>query len=167
MKVHRSLTAQQQEKTVAIAQLRDWITPGDTVYTILDHVSRSGLSRVIRVVVPIIGPSASLMHRSPLLREVEFRHPNHAVGLALGLRHARRNGHQQDGLVISGGGMDMGFSLVYQLSSVLYGCGNGYACLGDGCPSNVHVNARAHRVEDACGDGVFHTDGYALRHRWL
>jgi hypothetical protein len=32
----------------ALAKLRDWIKPGDTVYTMLDHVSPSGMSRAIR-----------------------------------------------------------------------------------------------------------------------
>lgn len=32
-------------------RLRKWLKPGDTVHTICDHVSRSGMSRVIRVVV--------------------------------------------------------------------------------------------------------------------
>jgi hypothetical protein len=44
--------ADKLERDKAITQLRDWIKPGDTVYTILDSVSRSGMSRQIRVVVP-------------------------------------------------------------------------------------------------------------------
>jgi hypothetical protein len=35
----------------AIAQLREWIKPGDTVYTIVRHVSRSGMQRTIGVVL--------------------------------------------------------------------------------------------------------------------
>jgi hypothetical protein len=66
--------------------------------------------------------------------------------------------------------MDMGFHLVYELSHALYG--KGYGCLGKGkCPSNYHVN---HRLSGPATDrddeerfDLTHTDGYALRHRWL
>lgn len=44
--------ARKQEQTEAIAKLREWLKPGDTVYTILEHVSSSGMSRSIRVLVP-------------------------------------------------------------------------------------------------------------------
>lgn len=193
---------QQKDRDEAIAQLREWIKPGDTVYTILDHVSRSGMSRAIRVLVPTIG-GLSVESVPPggkptdYVRKdgisVDFIHPNRAVGKALGLRHWRRNGREQDALVVGGCGMDMGFHLVYELSHVLYGsrhctkckrfipydyptnvtCGEcdgeisgGYACLGKGkCPSNVHRNHGDDR--DKYGPEVTHTDGYALRHRWL
>ena len=94
--------------------------------------------------------------------------------------------------MIGGCGMDMGFHLVYELSHTLYGghrveftgegapvgatveqlagrwyyWTGGYACLGKGkCPSNVHHNHRPDR--DKYGPVVQHTDGYALRQRWL
>ena len=41
--------AAEAERAEAIAKLREWIKPGDTVYTVLDSVSRSGMSRHIRV----------------------------------------------------------------------------------------------------------------------
>lgn len=122
--------AQKAEKAEAIAQLREWIKPGDTVYTILDHVSRSGMSRQIRVVLLACEDG----------RPTDL-HPNWAVGKALGLSHGKRNGRELDSLTVGGCGMDMGFHLVYSLSSVLYG--DGYQCLGKGkCPSNYHVNHR-------------------------
>ncbi len=73
----------------------------------------------------------------------------------------------------------------------------GYDCLGENCPSNDHTNSGYHCTcghdrnshdnkgwnykgckTDGCrckkftrhdprGAGVHHTDGYALRHRWL
>lgn len=208
--------AAQAEKDQAITQLREWIKPGDTVYTILDHVSSSGMSRAIRVLVPTTTGAT-----------VDFIHPNWAVGRALGLRHWKRNRNEQDALVLGGCGMDMGFHLVYELSHALYG--GGYECLGKGkCPSNYHVNhhdtiqcegtmaynpdgpntgERCHwlrgvgwviscdetdpdvsstddrgyvklcptckgegRIANPAGPERFdlvHTDGYALRHRWL
>lgn len=165
------MTRHQAERQDAITQLREWIKPGDTVYTILDHVSRSGMSRAIRVLVPMIGGNG-VESVAPKLTDyirpdshVDFGHLNYAVGKALGLRHWKRNGREQDALVVGGCGMDMGFHLVYELSHVLYG--TGYPCLGKGkCPSNYHVNIRMgdHEVERF---DLVHTDGYALRHRWL
>lgn len=149
--------AQKAERDEAIAKLREWIKPGDTVYTVLDHVSRSGMSRNIRVV----------LMESKDGRVVDL-HPNWAVGKALGLRHAKRNGYEQDALVVGGCGMDMGFHVVNSLSYRLYPT---YQCVGKGdgygtrCPSNTHVNSGPDR--DKYGPEIIHEDGYALRHRWL
>lgn len=157
--------AQKAEQAEAIAQLRTWIQPGDTVYTILDHVSASGMSRAIRVVLPTLtgksiesvppgGKPTDYVPRNGI--NVDFIHPNWAIGRALGLRHWKRNGREQDALLIGGCGMDMGFHLVYELSHVLYG--SGYACLGKGkCPSSYHVN---HRDTIRCeGTRVHNPDG--------
>lgn len=166
----------QRERDEARTKLREWIKPGDTVYTVLDHVSRSGMNRHIRVVLlscegtrhvesvdPQTGKPTDYVRKDSI--GVADRHPNYLVGTALGIPHARRNGRPQDALSVGGCGMDMGFHLVYELSHALYGAG--YACLGKGtCPSNYHSNHR--RSED--GPERFdltHTDGYALRHRWL
>ena len=125
---------QQAEQAEAITKLRGWIKPGDTVYTVLDHVARSGMTRHIRVLVPQRG-------RKRKGEPDAFLHPNWAVGKALGMRHAKRNGYEQDALVVGGCGMDMGFHLVYSLSYALYG--KGYKCLGKGkCPSSYHSNHR-------------------------
>lgn len=148
--------AAQAEYDEARARLLEWIKPGDTVYTICDHVSSSGMSRAIRCVLLSCENG----------RAIDL-HPNHAIGVVLGLSHWKRRGYTQDALVVSGCGMDMGFHLVNSLSYALYG--EGYQCLGKGqCPSNYHVNAgyleggRAAERFD-----LIHTDGYALRHRWL
>ncbi len=138
--------AQRTERDEAIVQLRAWIKPGDTVYTILDSVSRSGMSRQIRVVLPYTRDDGTIDHL----------HPNHAISTALGIRQAKRG----DGLIIGGCGMDMGFHLVYELSHALYG--DGYPCLGKGadgrgkCPSNYHNN---HRDRVRC-------DGFEGRMCW-
>lgn len=179
--------AQKAEKAEALARLREWLKPGDTVYTICEHVSTSGMSRAIRVVLPTVADG-----------RVEFLHPNHAVGLVLGLRHWTRRGHKQDALVVGGCGMDMGFHLVNSLSYAVF---PEYDCIGEGCPSSEHRNHRytcscghdryshetlEHFRHGACetdgcsckafdliphvdhrGKGVRHSDGYALNHRWL
>lgn len=104
------IKAEQAQRELAIEALRELMKPGDTIYTILDHVSSSGMNRAIRVLVPRM-----------INGRISFLHPNYSTGEALGLRHWKRNGREQDALVVQGGGMDMGFHLVCNLSSVLYG----------------------------------------------
>lgn len=140
--------AQKAERQEAIDKLREWIKPGDTVYTVLDHVSSSGMSRAIRVVLLKADDG-----------KVIDLHPNWAIGKALGLRHWKRHGRDQDALVVGGCGMDMGFHLVYSLSRVLF---DKFECIGKGCPSNDHVNGDRNYEPHAHSDG-----GYALSHRWL
>lgn len=155
------------ERDEAIAKLREWIKPGDTVYTILDHVSSSGMSRAIRVVLPYVAgkdlQTCEASERGPVNHKdlsVDFIHPNYAIGKALDLRHWKRNGREQDALVIGGCGMDMGYHLVYTLARVLY---PNFTCIGAGCPSNDHSNGdRDYTVGKPHSDG-----GYSLRHRWL
>jgi hypothetical protein len=95
------------------ANLLNWLKPGDTVYTIIESVSRSGMQRQIRVVFPVV-KDGEFSH---------FIHPNYAVSRVLGRSQAKTgNG---DGVICKGCGMDMGFDLVYQLSHLLFG--DGYA----------------------------------------
>lgn len=131
----------------AIAQLRDMFRPGDTVTTVLRHVSPSGMTRAISVV-------------SPDLQDISWM-----VARAMGEKLDQR----YDGIKVGGCGMDMGFHLVYGLSRTLY---PSYACTGKGdgswhsrCPSNTHVNPGPDK--DNFSPTVIHTDGYALSHRWL
>jgi hypothetical protein len=133
------------ERDEAIGKLRDWLKPGDTVYTVLRHVSRSGMQREISVVL--------LTADGPL-------HPSWAVAKAIGARLNRKG--PNDAIVVSGCGMDMGFHIVYNLGRALWP--DGYPCSGKGCPSNDYSNGdrdyrKGHRVHQ---DG-----GYALRQVWL
>jgi hypothetical protein len=93
------------------AKLREWIKPGATVYTVLKHVSKSGMSR--RIVPLIVHPDGEIMNISGIVSDVlEWRW------------------HDDGSVVVGGCGMDMGFHLVYCLSSTLFrGQGNdsGYA----------------------------------------
>jgi len=131
--------AEQQEYQDTIARLREWIKPGDTVYTILRQVSRTGMSRQISVVVSD--------------GQGGFLHPNYAVALAIGAPLGRSGG--SDAIRMSGCGMDMGFALVYELSHRIY---PEYTCLGKrtdgsrGCPSPYHTN---HRDRIACPGTIF------------
>jgi hypothetical protein len=138
--------AQDQERDDAIKRLREEIKPGETLQTILRHVSSSGMSRSISIIQIKRG---STFDWTWLVAR--------AIGEKIDQKH--------DGIKIQGAGMDMGFELVYRLSMALYGGKRGYPCLGDKCPSNVHVNDRD--APRGKGKGIRHSDGYALSHRWL
>jgi hypothetical protein len=100
-------------------QLRDSLKPGDTVYTILHHVSSSGMSRRIGVRAIVNGQPQYL---------------DGLVAVALGERVADRGG-----IIMGGCGMDMGFELSYRLGHALYP--DGVRCLGKKkCRSNDHSN---------------------------
>ena len=152
------MTQKDRERAEAIEQLRQWFPVGSTVYTILRHVSRSGMSREIGVLAS--------------LGDGDFRHPNYAVSKALGWPQGK-----SDSVKVSGCGMDMGFHLAYALSHALYPTGHG--CTGEGCRSNDHSNGdrdytphgngmTPHLREVITGADHWHKDGgYALNHRWL
>ena len=117
--------AQQADMEQARDILRDILQPGDTVYTSLRQVAANGMSRHIEVVIPRKRENGSLYIRN-------------ITGVV-----ARANGHRispkTDAIVIGGAGMDMGFWLIYSLSSALYP--NGAKCSGKGkCRSNDHSN---------------------------
>ncbi len=81
-------------------KLLGWIKPGDTVYTVLRNVSKTGMSRRI---APLIVHDGHIINISAIVSDVlEWR-------------------WNDEGSVIVGGcGMDMGFHLVYCLSSTLF-----------------------------------------------
>lgn len=160
--------AQKAEQEEARERLRKMLRPGQTVYTVLRHVSRSGMMREIS------------------LHAAEGSEVLWLTGLA-----ARAMGERVgklEGIRASGCGMDMGFHLVYSLSRVLFP--EGFGCIGKGCPSNDHSNGDRDYTPHAeqftadtcpgrpCGDGCdhksgdgaphWHSDGgYALLQRWI
>lgn len=139
----------------AQCKLRAMLTPGTTVHTGLDHVSRSGMSRRISVYI---------------VRDGDITDITWLVAKAgYGKLHA------QGGISMGGCGMDMGFALVYGVGRMLYP--NGFPCTGSKgytssgrkarhprCMSNDHVNGDSvyRRGKNHGGDG-----GYALNQRWL
>lgn len=80
------------------------ITEGTTVYTILRHVSRSGMLRSIDLVAIIDG---------------ELTQITYSVSRILDRKIDQKRG----GIKEPGCGMDMGFHLVYNLSFVMFGDG--------------------------------------------
>lgn len=136
-----------RERDEAVTKLRELLAPGDTVYTVLRHVSSSGMSRWIDCYV---------------IRDDEPLWISWWAAKATGNSVNTRN---HEGVEMGGAGMDMGFALVYAISRAVFA--DGFDCISDpssdrapyDCPSNDHSN-REHRQH--------HTEGgYALRHRWL
>lgn len=93
------------DKEIARMKLREMFAEQakPTVYTILRHVSQSGMSRDISV---------------KTLEDGQLRDITYTVAEALGEKIKDRNGQRV--VRVNGCGMDMGFHLVYGLSSVLY-----------------------------------------------
>ena len=91
-------------------RLRSLLKPGDTVYTILRHVSRSGMVRDISTIIIRDGRPLDITYAVADLLELP----------------RRDNG----GLRISRCGMDMGFEIVYHIGSRLWP--RGFADRGDG-----------------------------------
>lgn len=91
---------QQKRRDYCRARLLEILKPGDTVYTVLRHVSASGMSRRIDLYAIKDGRMQYLS--------------GHAAGV-MGWRLP-----DKPGIVVGGCGMDMGFHLVYSLSYALF-----------------------------------------------
>jgi hypothetical protein len=96
----KKLEAQQARETL----LEHYLTEGSRVYTILRHVSSSGMSRDISLVIA---------DKDGTITDITYY-----AAQATGDRLVERNGHRA--IRVNGCGMDMGFHLVYNLSSVLF-----------------------------------------------
>ena len=94
-------TEEQENRENALQSLRKSLKPGATVYTIVTHVSSSGMSRDIRTFISNKGGITCI---------------DWYVSHALGYKRNPKNG----ALKISGCGMDMGFHVVYSLGRALY-----------------------------------------------
>jgi hypothetical protein len=94
------------ERAEAIASLRALLSDGSTVFTVLRHVSASGRSRRISLVV--ILPTTD---GSP-----DIRHLSYSAARALGWHYVSG---WHDAIRVGGCGMDMGFHLVDSLASAI------------------------------------------------
>ena len=99
------------EREEAIETLRAAFPVGSTVWTVVRHVARSGMSRKISALK--IGPDAFEEGRTSVLDY------SGAVARALG----RKLDHDHLAVVCHGAGMDMTFELVYALGQALHGDG--------------------------------------------
>ena len=142
-----------KNKAESARDLRNLLKPGDTVSTILRSVSRSGMMRRISLVIA---------------RNNEVLDITWDAARVFGDPVKQRGRYVQDaGMVVEGCGMDMGFHLVYNLSSALFP--DGFECIGRDekraiyCPANDHCNGdrnyKPHMHPNA--------GGYALNHRWI
>lgn len=129
-----------EQEANAHEMIAKWVNPGDTIYTVLRHVSRSGMQRKID------------------LYAIKDGTPQWLSGWAAVLLGMPRD---DQGIKIGGCGMDMGFELVYNLGRVLNS--EGVKCAGDKCASNEHGNGD----RDYSGNTVHRDGGYAFHHRWL
>ena len=135
-----------RSKEESAAKLREILSVGSTVQTILRHTSRSGMSRSISPIVD--GQDVSYLVAPLLDRKVD-----------------QNNG----GIKLGGCGMDMGFELVYEMGYALWP--DGFMCCGNetfgrtghfGCHSNDQSNGDRDYTPHIHKDG-----GYALRQAWL
>lgn len=94
----------EREKMEAVERLREILKPGDTIYTVLKHVSASGMSRSIQLATVLDGDIFDITYYA---------------ARALGERIDAKHG----GIRIGGCGMDMGFALVYDLGRALWPSG--------------------------------------------
>ena len=100
------------EQDEARETLLGWLNRGDTVYTICDHVSRSGMMRHIRLVIPKYDEQT---------KQIRFIHARVPAAKLLGWPLTK----DKSSIKVGGCGMDIGFHTVYTLSQVLFG--DGYA----------------------------------------
>lgn len=130
------------EKEEARAELLKILSPGDTVYTILRHVSASGMTRHIDVY--------TIQDNKPFYLTAY-------VSKACDIRRLGP-GAPRWSLVLGGCGTDMGFEVVYNLGRALW---------PDGAASALHPADRAW-TKNRNGDKGPETDGgYMLRQEWL
>ncbi len=104
------MTKREAEQTEAIAELRKILKPGSDVYTNVEHVSSSGMTRHISLHVPYRDKGSA--GRTKL----RIRNITWLAARAMGERVNRDNG----GIVVGGCGMDMCFGTVYNLGRVLF-----------------------------------------------
>jgi hypothetical protein len=111
------VTKEQREE--ALAELRQIIQPGDTVYVSQVSVSRSGMQRTVKVFIPV--PTSRRYSRDTGWVESDrpgIRNITWLVARALG--YTLRDRDPEWLIRLDGAGMDMHFHLVYSLSRTLF-----------------------------------------------
>jgi hypothetical protein len=154
--------AQKAEQEKYRAKLREILKPGETLYTVLRHVSRSGMLRALDVY--------QFDTREPIAPPFRL---TYWVAKATGLRYNKK----REALEVGGCGTDVGFEAVYLTGCYVYP--DGFGCIGTGCPSNDHANGDSdytphgngmtpHLREVIVGADHWHkSGGYAIRQRWM
>lgn len=127
------------ERAESIARLRKKLRPGSTVYVYCTNVSRSGMSRRLRLLIVRKGSIESITCDAA-----------RAVGWRL------RDGSHWE-IIANGCGMDMGFHAVYTLARTLFPNGGPL-----GKSNGTRQRQEAARGKDRETDG-----GYLLKHEWI
>lgn len=140
-------------------KLREFIKPGDTVYTMVRSVSSSGMSRTISFYVALLDSEGR-----PYMRNIDG-----LMSDACGIREAKG-----PGLVFGGCGMDMAFSGVYSLGRALFPDGFGnegkdptgrkIRPLTQKKAENARARGFVFRGRNGNGSGWDDDGGYALNH---
>lgn len=148
------------EKAEAIATLkRMGVKPGADVYTIVTHVSSSGMTRHIRCYVPSVNVSTDYK-TGKKTRKAGITDITGLVATACGYNRAK--GSRWD-LVVGGCGMDMCFSVVYNLGRTMFPKGGPLEKSSPGRRHQEEREAKANgRPVEAETDG-----GYLLNKRDL
>ena len=150
----------QARRDYAASELRKILKPGDTVYTLVRHVSASGMSRDISFYVALIDSD-----KKPYLRNIDC-----LMGDVCALPDGKSGG-----LRVGGCGMDMCFHSVYTLGHYLFPNGFGIAGKypdGKASPRPANKGIAARYVKKGVvfhgrnGDptGWDNDGGYALTH---
>jgi hypothetical protein len=135
-----------KERADAIARIKQYVKPGDTVYTTIKHVARSGMCRWVQLYV----------YRKNKSGECVPIDLTWDAAIASGSKYDDK----YEALEIGGCGMDVGFEAVYNMSRALWP--HGYTCPGEKrCYANDHINGDRNYKRHLHHDG-----GYALRQRW-
>lgn len=128
-----------QEQMESIEKLRSMLKPGDSVWTSVNSVSKSGMSRNISLFIP------DTFNGKPEITNITWH-----VARAVGYPTKNRSGYVQDvGIAVSGCGMDMCFDTVYNLGRVLF-------------PDGFKVEGRGRNGDTSGWDN---DGGYALNKR--
>lgn len=104
-------TAKAREQREAIERLKEWVKKDDVLYTVIRHVAASGMSRNIDVFK---------FEKCDRHGRVQKLYLSYNIALALGWPMAKDN----NGIKVSGAGMDMGYHLVETLSRKMFNEGN-------------------------------------------
>jgi hypothetical protein len=114
------MQASKKQREDALTTLKSFgLKSGETIYTKMVHVSKSGMYRVIDLYV---------------MRDNEPLRISYSAGMLLEGYDTKHEGAKANGC-----GMDMGFHLVHNLGYALFP--DGFECTGEHCPSNDHTNA--------------------------
>lgn len=134
------MSATKQERAEALEMIQKFVKPGDTVYTVIRSVSKSGMSRCMDVYAFYLDDKGRIQKQYLT---------GWCVKLGLGSQSLEQ-WRKGAGMRVNGCGMDMGFHVVYSLGRMLYPKGDGKFKTGRN------------------GDKGVETDGgYLLRQEWI